>query len=388
MVFSASSYATIPKEPKLTFLDTLYLYTIDKIADKNGFDHWNDIYNELYSRLNATVSPTDSATKVTLDLLQSQPFLNLELNHSDYIAVLYEMLYDRAPDQNELDSWVQKLESGKLREMVAYDFIRSQEFKNLTRGYGTVAFSEADNALFQLKSFIQRFYQLVLGREPDRDGFNYWVSHLTDGSESGGKIAIGFFQSSEFINRQTSDSDFLDIVYHSFFNREAGSAGKKNWIDELSLGTSRLEVINGFVGSQEFFDLAKNFGIAISNDAKSNPFQIKGFVTRFYQLVLNREPDSTGFNYWSSQLIDGTETGGNIARGFFESSEFTNRQTADSEFLDIAYRSFFNREADSAGKHYWMRELSLGTSRLNVINGFIASQEFIDFAHQFGINAN
>lgn len=388
MVFSASSYATIPKEPRLTFLDILYLYTIDKIADKNGFDHWNNIYNELYSRLNATVSPTDSATKVTLDLLQSQPFLNLELNHSDFIVALYEMLYDRAPDQNELDSWTQKLESGKLREMAAYDFLRSQEFKNLTSGYDTVAFSEADNALFQLKSFVQRFYQLVLGREPDKSGFNYWSSQLANGSETGGEIAIGFFQSSEFTERQTADSDFLEIVYRSFFNREADSAGKNYWVAELSRGASRLDVINGFVGSQEFFDLASSFGIAVSNDGDSDLAQIKGFVTRLYQLALNREPDTDGVNYWSFQLIGGTETGGDIARGFFESYEFTNRQTADSEFLDIAYRSFFNREADSAGKHYWMGELSLGTSRFNIINGFIGSQEFIDLANQFGIKAN
>jgi hypothetical protein len=296
--------AYIPEEPKLTFLDILYLYTIDKIADQNGFDHWDDIYNELYSRLNASISPTDSATKVTLDLLQSQPFLNLELNDSDFIYALHEMLYDRAPNQNELDSWTQILESGKLREMVAYDLLRSQEFKNLTIRFDTTAFNEDDNALFQLKSFVQRFYQLVLDREPDSAGFKYWSAQLAEASEAGGDIAKGFFQSSEFINRQTTDSEFLDIAYRSFFDREAGHEGKNYWMNELSLGKSRLDIINGFASSQEFFDLARSFGIATSSDDDSNIVQIKGFVRYWAPAIRQSEKKHTKSKFFCLLTIE------------------------------------------------------------------------------------
>ena len=238
------------------------------------------------------------------------------------------------------------------------------------------------------RAFIQRFYQLVLDREPDTDGLNFWLSQLENSNDSdvAGEIARGFFESDEFIGRQTSDSEFLDIAYHSFFDRDPDAEGKQYWIDKLSAGESRLDIVNGFIASREFVDLAASFGIVAADDGSLS--QIKSFVERFYQKVLDRESDADGFDYWTSKLIDGAETGGNIARGFFESDEFINRQTTDSEFLDIAYRSFFDREADLEGKQYWIDKLFSGASRLDIVNGFIASREFIDLANKYGITAD
>jgi hypothetical protein len=373
---SLKAVSLLPKEDQAIFIERLYLKTLNRTASQD----------ELASGLNAI--QTDSGAKVVLDLLQSQEFIDLQLSNSDYIHTLFEMLLDRSPDADELNVWMQKLESGKLRDMAVYALLRSQEFEYLVSSFDVTAFNGADKAVFQRKSFVQRFYQLVLEREPDIDGFNYWSSRLADSGEAGGDIAKGFFQSDEFKNRQTSDSEFLEIAYRSFFNRDADLEGKQYWINELSFGRNRLDIVNGFRESQEFINLASSFGIGKSVDGANSHVQIKSFVQRFYQLVLNREPDTEGFHYWSSQLVNGTETGGDIARGFFESGEFINRQTANSDFLDIVYRSFFNRQAGSEGKQYWMNELSLGADRLNIINGFIASQEFIDLASQFGIRAD
>jgi len=238
------------------------------------------------------------------------------------------------------------------------------------------------------KAFIRRFYQLVLDREPEAGGVDYWLTRLenADSSEAAGEIARGFFVSNEFKERQTADGDFLDIAYRSFFDREADSVGKQYWMDKLSSGVSRQEVINGFIASREFVDLAASFGIVSPDNGSLS--QIKSFVQRFYIKVLNREPDTAGLDFWAAQLADGTKTAGNIARGFFDSSEFIDRKIADDEFLDIAYRAFFDREADSAGKQFWMDKLTSGVSRQEVVNGFIASQEFIDLASRFGITAN
>jgi len=238
------------------------------------------------------------------------------------------------------------------------------------------------------RAFIRRFYQLVLDREPDAQGFDFWLSQLanSDDSETAGEIARGFFESNEFKGRKTADGEFLDIAYRSFFDREADSEGKQYWMGQLSSGVSRHDVINGFIASQEFVDLTASFGIVSSDDGTLS--QIKSFVQRFYIKVLDRESDAAGLDYWTSQLVGGTETGGNIARGFFESSEFIGRETVDSEFLDIAYRAFFDRQADSEGKQYWMDKLSSGVSRQEVVNGFIASEEFIDLAGRFRIAAD
>ncbi|MEE9396494.1 MAG: DUF4214 domain-containing protein [Methylococcales bacterium] len=373
---SLKTVSLLPEEDQAAFIERLYLGALNREVGPD----------ELDSSLN--VMQTNSGAKVAFDLLQSQEFVILQLSDSDFIYTLYETLFDRSPDQDELNAWTQELEFGKLREMVVYDFLRNQEFDYLVSSFDVVAFSEDDNAIFQMKSFVQRFYKLVLDREPDIGGFNYWTSQLIDDGEAGGDIAKRFFQSAEFINRQTADSEFLEIVYRSFFDREADSEGKQYWLDELSFGASRSDIINGFIRSQEYLDLTSIFGVAVSSDGDNSFSQIKSFIRRFYQLVLDREPDVGGFNYWLSRLDDGTETGGDFARGLFESSKFINRQTTDSEFLDVAYRSFFNREASSEGKQYWMDELSFGAGRLSIVDRFIGSQEFINLANNFGIRAD
>lgn len=245
---------------------------------------------------------------------------------------------------------------------------------------------ESDAILAAQTEFIGRFYQNILNRNADQGGLDNWLSIIQ--SESGAKVALGFFNSQEFINLQLNNSDFVNILYSTLFDRLADQGGFDIWMAELEADTLRDIVIYGFLKSQEFSNLASSFNVTAFNEADNKLFQIKGFVRRFYQLVLNREPDSFGFNDWVSQLSVGTKAGGEIAVGFFNSSEFLNRDTTDSEFVDIAYRSFFGREADEAGKFNWLELLSAGSTRLEVISGFIDSQEFISLAASFGIEAS
>jgi len=238
-------------EDQTAFIERFYLNTLNRTADQVGLDYW---LNEIQIK---------SGTLLVLGFLKSPEFINLQLSDPDFINILYGTLFDRLADQVGYDYWMAELEAGSLREMVIYGFVRSQEFQNLATSFGVTAFNEEDNILFQIKSFVERFYQLVLNREPDEGGFNDWSTQLADpdGTRTGGDIARGFFLSPEFTNRQTTNNEFLHIAYWSFFDRAADADGKQNWIDDLSLGASREDVINGFIGSQEFINLADRFGI-------------------------------------------------------------------------------------------------------------------------------
>ncbi len=236
--------------------------------------------------------------------------------------------------------------------------------------------------------FIERFYQNILNRPADSDGMDYWLNVIQ--SESAAKVALGFFNSHEFINLSLTNTDFIDILYQTLFARQSDQGGLAYWQRQLDAGILREMVIYGFLKSQEFTNLSSNFGLTAFIESDDALFQIKTFVERFYRLVLDREPDIDGFTYWSAQLSDpdGSQTAGDIARGFFQSSEFIKRQTGSTEFIDIAYRAFFDREADAGGRQYWLNKLSLGSSRLEAVNGFIASQEFIDFTARYGIRTD
>lgn len=113
--------------------------------------------------------------------------------------------------------------------------------------------------------------------------------------------------------------------------------------------------------------------------------QVEQFVSRFYQVCLERQPDQDGLNKWVDSLLDGTKTGADVAKGFIFSAEFTEKNYNNETFVTILYRAFFDREPDSAGFNAWVSKLNKGTSRQKVVDGFTHSQEFVDLCSKYGI---
>jgi hypothetical protein len=115
---------------------------------------------------------------------------------------------------------------------------------------------------------------------------------------------------------------------------------------------------------------------------------VQDFVSRFYQQCLNREPDPAGLAGWSDALLEQRLTGADVARGFIFSPEFINKNISNEEFLTILYKAFFNRNPDPGGFNGWMAELSNGTDRSAILEGFLYSQEFIGLCQRYDIKPN
>ena len=239
-----------------------------------------------------------------------------------------------------------------------------------------------------IEDLVSRFYTQVLNRSAEAQGLNYWMDRLVTGLSSGADVASGFVNSTEFINRGLNDSDFIDVLYLAFFDRAADTGGKNGWLSQLGGGTSRTDVLSGFTNSQEFANLTNRYGVFAVKPTNPNVTNVTDFVTRMYQQCLNREPDTSGLNDWVYQLINQTRTGADIATGFIFSSEFTNRGLDDDAFVTVLYRAFFGREPDTGGYNSWISQLSGGTSRADVLNGFLGAQEFANLAESYGIQAN
>jgi len=114
----------------------------------------------------------------------------------------------------------------------------------------------------QVRAFVTRFYQECLGRIPDTPGLNGWVDALINGTLCGADVANGFVFSQEFINRNTSNEDFVTILYRAFFNREPDTAGYNGWVNGLYSGATRQDTLNGFIYSREFENLCESYGIS------------------------------------------------------------------------------------------------------------------------------
>ena len=112
---------------------------------------------------------------------------------------------------------------------------------------------------------------------------------------------------------------------------------------------------------------------------------IDDFVTRLYQQCLNRETDLAGLDYWKNKLMSKLNTGADISYSFIFGPEFIARNVSDDIFINIMYKTFFDRASDSVGKAYWMNKLNSGISRLYVLSCFVNSAEFSNICTGYGI---
>jgi hypothetical protein len=77
------------------------------------------------------VSIDDIAKKFIL----SEEFKNRNLKNEEYVNILYEILLNREPDNIGLMAWLDRLGKGMTRNVVLYEFLRSVEYKGLCRNY-------------------------------------------------------------------------------------------------------------------------------------------------------------------------------------------------------------------------------------------------------------
>ncbi len=85
---------------------------------------------------------------------------------------LYQAAFDRTPDIEGLTFWTKTFDTGGLTlSEMAQSFIDSAEFANLYGAQGTVSDVE----------FITLLYNNVLDRDPDAEGFDYWLGQADAG---------------------------------------------------------------------------------------------------------------------------------------------------------------------------------------------------------------
>lgn len=91
---------------------------------------------------------------------------------------LYQAAFDRTPDAGGLSFWINSLDRGVSLTEVAAAFLTQKEFKDT---YGS---SQSNLEL------VTRFYQNILGREPEAAGRDFWVNVLdTKKSDVAGVLA-------------------------------------------------------------------------------------------------------------------------------------------------------------------------------------------------------
>lgn len=110
--------------------------------------------------------------------------------------------------------------------------------------------------------FIARLYQQCLYRNPESGGYCDWLESVLYRGSTGVSLASGFVYSSEFINSNISNEDFVTTCYWAFFNRAPDAGGYNTYVSWLNNGVhDRSYVLWNFLYSQEYGNLCAAFGI-------------------------------------------------------------------------------------------------------------------------------
>lgn len=118
--------------------------------------------------------------------------------------------------------------------------------------------------------------------------------------------------------------------------------------------------------------------------AGANVEQISAFVDRLYAEFLGREADDAGREYWVNKILGGMSAV-DVSAGFVFSNELRDMHLSNEEFVRRAYTVYLNREPDAAGIAYWVALLERGNDYGCIIHGFGESQEFTGICNSYGV---
>lgn len=243
-----------------------------------------------------------------------------------------------------------------------------------------------------IEGFVFRLYDVVLGRDPDENGFSEWCEALRTHANNGKDVAYGFLFSREYLGKNVSDEEYITCLYRVFFDREPDESGFGGWLARLGEGKTRLEIFEGFVNSTEWANVCISFGIISGGDGEPTRIppatdEVRAFVSGFYPVCFGREPDDGGLQSWCNQLMSLKNSGIQVAYGFIFSNEFISRSESmtDVELVTVFYRVFLEREPDDEGLSAWLSVLSKGGGIDDLFRGFAGSREFRAKCDRYGI---
>ena len=261
--------------------------------------------------------------------------------------------------------------------------------------------SHAEKSYNEVEYFVERMYQVCLRRQPDKAGLDSWTNKLKFGEITGAECTYGFFFSNEFQSMNLCDEDYIRSLYHVYLDRNPDAQGMANWKEALAGGATRGSLLTGFIESSEFTSICEFYEIRRGNGqwddkrmvitgncAKCGAVNktVTDFVTRLYNVCLDRNPDQTGLNDWVGQLKAGM-SGADIAFGFIFSNEFQEKNLCNDDFVEYMYKAFFDRGSDPTGKAGWTGQLNAGATKGTIFSGFVGSQEFLKLCASYGISA-
>ena len=223
----------------------MYSAIFDRVPDTGGHQVW----------MNRLLTGELSIDDVAAAFIQSQEFINTygSTSTEDFVELLYQNVLGRDPDEAGFNGWVNNLNNGMSRSEVVRRFSESQEHINSTADGLETFENDSDATVYTGRLF--RLYEGIFGRAPDEAGFEGWMNNFANGMTFA-EVAGAFMASPEFqlLYSDTTDEDFVELLYQNVLGREPDAGGERGWLNNLANGMPRETVVEFFIESQEFIN--------------------------------------------------------------------------------------------------------------------------------------
>ncbi|MBO1081784.1 DUF4214 domain-containing protein [Roseomonas haemaphysalidis] len=223
-------------------------------------------------------------------------------------------------------------------------------------------------------AYLARLYSGLLGRDADDNGLSFWT--YVNGTEPDKLlVASGFLDSAEYQARHPSgtDAEFVDSLYRGLLGREAEDAGRAYFLDLLTHGVSRAEVLMGVADSaeaREHWDPLTAAGVFV-------PGEDSGLIRASYAAAFGREAEAGGLVFFDTLLKTGI-TLSQLGDGFENSIEFhaVHDAQTDHDFIASLYQNGLGRDGSAAEVGFYETVLaSQAADRGDVLMAFATSPE-------------
>lgn len=255
----------IPNEtPIREFIERLYSNILGRKSDEDGIANWTK----------SLIECTSTGVSSSYGFVFSDEFKNRGLSNDAKVEILYLTFLNRTADTDGKKFWVDALNAGVDMEKVYEGFVMSTEFAGICSSYGisqgqmndvegmTDILARYRNLNFGITKFVARCYTEALGRQYDINGVEDWCRQIVTGNWTPRNVASGFIHSEEFVNKNTTTGEYVNVLYKTFLGRECDADGYNMWVGLINSGEwTRDQVMDGFAESTEFGGILAGFGL-------------------------------------------------------------------------------------------------------------------------------
>ena len=321
---------------------------------------------------------------------------DLERNGTQYVEAMLKGLYE-SYTQEDVSTYTDMLTKGYTRSQVLAAMLNSAKFQNLCNKYGVLMGAASGNTSGHaqtsanrsaVEEYVARLYEKFLGREPDAEGFNNYVSKVVNRQMSLAGVAASIAGSREFAEKSMSDALFLEAVYQALLMRSVDPSGNATYTSGLKSGKSRSWVLSCICNSAEFKNLYGTSGASVGT-VNPSTYTVGGtavnreaavaYVARLYDVFLGRSSANDLYaDDYVDALVQRRYSAAGVAALIASSAEARaiGSNLSGEQFIEKCYLALLDRGSDTVGMSTYKRALINGYSRSWVFTKICASAEF------------